>query len=259
MLNQKGGVGKTTSSVNLAWALALRHHKILVVDMDPQGNASRALSADCDRPTIYPALCGHVPIGDIIQKTALDSLFVMASGPSLSGFSVELFGKDSWEFLLKKQLRLLEKDFDCIFIDSPPSLGPLTINVLTASQSFIAPLQCEYYALEALSHLVDTVRRVKVRLNPHLVFCGILLTMFDNRNRLCRQIETEVRRHFSDKVFQTVIPRNVRLSEAPGFGKSIFQYDLRSKGAESFGALADEFEKRGLLSCKPLEEAAPSI
>ena len=259
MVNQKGGVGKTTSSVNLAWALALKGRKILVADMDPQGNASGALSADFNRPTIYEALCGRAPIESAIQKTALDSLRLIPSCPALAGFSAELFGQDSWEFLLKKRLKALDEDFDYIFIDSPPSLGPLTVNVLTASQSFIAPLQCEYYALEGLSRLVETVRRVKLKLNPNLVFRGILLTMFDSRNRLCRQIEAEVRSHFGDKALQTVIPRNVRLSEAPSFGQSIFQYDPRSKGAEKYKELALEFEKSEALRAEPIEGPPPSL
>ena len=241
LVNQKGGVGKTTSSVNLASALALRAYKTLVIDMDPQGNASRALNVSSEYPTICQVLYDKVPIQKAIQKTDLDSLFLISGDKELSGLSAELFNQAGWEFFLKKRLKVLEKDFDYIFIDCPPSLGPLTINVLAASHCFVVPLQCEYYALEGLSQLISLVRRVKARLNPELKFQGILLTMFDVRNRLSRQIETEVREHFEDKVFQTIVPRNVRLSEAPGFGQSIFQYDPRSPGARSYYDLSAEF------------------
>lgn len=243
LVNQKGGVGKTTSSVNLASALALRNYKTLLIDMDPQGNASRALDSDSNQPSIYQALCDKIPIEKTIQKTDLDNLFLISSDEHLAALSVEIFNEASWEFFLKDRIKNLEKVYDYIFIDCPPSLGPLTINVLTASHRFIVPLQCEYYALEGLSQLISTIRRVKDNLNPDLEFQGILLTMFDVRNRLSKQIESEVRQHFENKVFQTIVPRNVRLSEAPGFGKSIFQYDPRSAGARSYYELSAEFEK----------------
>jgi len=243
LVNQKGGVGKTTSSVNLASALALRDYKTLVIDMDPQGNASRALNSNPNSPTVYQIFCGKNSIEKAIQKTSLDNLFLISSDNHLAGLAVEIFGEDSWEFFLKKHLKNLKEDFDYIFIDCPPSLGPLTINVLVASHRFVVPLQCEYYALEGLSQLISTIRRVKEKLNPGLKFQGILLTMFDSRNRLSKQIEAEVRLHFEDKVFQTIVPRNIRLSEAPGFGKSIFQYDPMSQGARSYYDLSAEFEK----------------
>ena len=243
LVNQKGGVGKTTSSVNLASALALRNYKTLVIDMDPQGNASRALGSDLDQPTIYQALCDKTSIEKTIQKTDLDNLFLISSNAHLAGLAVELFHKSSWEFFLKDCIDHLKTDFDYIFVDCPPSLGPLTINVLVASHCFVVPLQCEYYALEGLSQLISTIRHIKANLNPDLELQGILLTMFDVRNRLSRQIETEVRQHFENKVFQTIVPRNVRLSEAPGFGKSIFQYDPQSQGARSYYDLSAEFEK----------------
>ena len=244
LVNQKGGVGKTTSSVNLASALALKDYKCLVIDMDPQGNASRALSSDPNQPTVYSALSGAIEIQETIQKTELDSLFLISSNSHLAAFGLEIFKEKDWEFCLKKKIQPLVSDFDYIFIDCPPSLGPLTVNVLTASQKFIVPLQCEYYALEGLSQLIETIRRVKSHFNPELEFQGILLTMFDSRNRLSHQIESEVRQHFEDKVFQTIVPRNVRLSEAPGFGKSIFQYDPKSLGAKVYFKLSSEFEKR---------------
>ena len=243
LVNQKGGVGKTTSSVNLASALALKNYKTLLVDMDPQGNASRALNSKSAHPGIYQALCNKVSIDKTLQKTALDNLFLIAGDIHLAGLSSEFFNESSWEFFLKDKIKNLKSEFDYIFIDCPPSLGPLTINVLVASQKFIVPLQCEYYALEGLSQLTQTIRRVKDNLNPQLEFQGILLTMFDVRNRLSRQIETEVREHFENKVFQTIVPRNVRLSEAPGFGQNIFQYDPQSSGAKSYYDLSGEFEK----------------
>ena len=243
LVNQKGGVGKTTSSVNLAGALALRDYKCLVIDMDPQGNASRALNSQSAYPTIYKALSGELSIQQTIQKTDSENLFLISSDSHLAGFALEALQKNSWEFCLRNQIQDLIRDFDYIFIDCPPSLGPLTVNVLVASHQFIVPLQCEYYALEGLSQLIETIRRARANFNPHLKFQGILLTMFDTRNKLSRQIETEVRAHFENKVFQTIVPRNVRLSEAPGFGKSIFQYDPKSLGAKTYYELSAEFEK----------------
>ena len=244
LVNQKGGVGKTTSSVNLASALALKNYKTLLIDMDPQGNASRALGTSSEYPSIDSVLLESLPIQKAIQKTELDHLFLISSNADLSAFTLSAPKKENWEFQLKEKITPLLTDFDFIFIDCPPSLGPLTVNVLTASQKFIVPLQCEYYALEGLSQLVETIRRIRTHLNPDLQFQGILLTMFDSRNCLSRQIEIEVRDHFEDKVFQTIVPRNIRLSEAPGFGQTIFQYDPKSMGAKSYLELSSEFEKR---------------
>ena len=244
LVNQKGGVGKTTSSVNLSSALALKNYKTLLIDMDPQGNASRALSSSNDYPSIYSVLLESLPIREAIQKTELDHLSLISSSADLSAFTLEAPKKENWEFELKEKIRPLLVEFDFIFIDCPPSLGPLTVNVLTASQKFIVPLQCEYYALEGLSQLVETIRRIRTHFNPELQFQGILLTMFDSRNCLSRQVEKDVRGHFEDKVFQTIVPRNIRLSEAPGFGKTIFQYDPKSMGAKSYFELSSEFEKR---------------
>ena len=244
LVNQKGGVGKTTSSVNLASALALKNYKTLLIDMDPQGNASRALSGSNDYSSIYSVLLESLTIQEAVQKTELDNLSLISSSADLSAFTLEAPKKENWEFELKEKISPLLIEFDFIFIDCPPSLGPLTVNVLTASQKFIVPLQCEYYALEGLSQLVETIRRIRTHFNPELEFQGILLTMFDSRNCLSRQVEKDVRGHFEDKVFETIVPRNIRLSEAPGFGQTIFQYDPKSMGAKSYFELSSEVEKR---------------
>ena len=242
LVNQKGGVGKTTTSVNLATALALRNKKVLLIDMDPQANASSALGSNPSAPTIYQILCRDQDISQAIQQTDMENLFLLSSNSHLAAASVEFLSQPKWEFLLKTHLQPLENEFDYIFIDCPPSLGPLTINVLAASHEFIVPLQCEYYALEGLSQLIETIQRVRENLNPRLKLRGILLTLFDSRNRLSHQVAEEVKKHFEEKVFKTLIPRNVRLSEAPGFKKSIFQYDPRSAGARKYFDLSSEFD-----------------
>ena len=243
LVNQKGGVGKTTTSVNLATALALNNKKALLIDMDPQGNASSAFNFNPEIPTIYDVLSQKTSLEQAIQKTELDSLFLVSSDKHLAAGEVEFLSKEAWEFCLKKNLDPIKEQYDYIFIDCPPSLGRLTINVLVASDECIVPLQCEYYALEGLSQLTETIDRVRSGLNPRLQIRGILLTMFDQRNKLSHQVADEVRRHFEDKVFQTIVPRNVRLSEAPSFGKSIFQYDPRSVGAKRYFDLSLELEK----------------
>ena len=243
LVNQKGGVGKTTTSVNLATALALNNKKTLLIDMDPQGNASSAFDFNPEIPTIYSVLSQKTSLEKAIQKTELDSLSLISSDKHLAASEVEFLSEGAWEFCLKKNLDPIKEQYDYIFIDCPPSLGRLTINVLVASDECIVPLQCEYYALEGLSQLTETIDRVRSGLNPSLQIRGILLTMFDQRNKLSHQVADEVRRHFEDKVFQTIVPRNVRLSEAPSFGKSIFQYDPRSIGAKKYFDLSLELEK----------------
>ena len=244
LVNQKGGVGKTTTSVNLSTALSLKDRKVLLIDMDPQGNASSALGSKDESPSIYEVLFGNVLLSQAIQKTDLDKLHLISSDSHLAAGEIESLGEPSWELRLKQKLQSIKENYDYIFIDCPPSLGCLTIQVLSASDECIVPLQCEYYALEGLSQLMETIDRVRANLNPNLEIRGILLTMFDQRNKLSHQVAEEVRRHFEDKVFQTIVPRNVRLSEAPSFGKSIFQYDPRSIGARRYFDLSSEFDKR---------------
>lgn len=251
--NQKGGVGKTTSVVNLAAALAKAGQRVLVVDSDPQGNASSGLGVNCrDRKHhLYHAFLG-VAAGDqvVCSVEGLDNLFVVPTNIDLIGVEVELMNAARRERVLANFMVTIAKDYDFVFIDCPPSLGLLTLNALTAADSVIIPMQCEYFALEGLSQLVRTIRLVKNSYNQDLYVEGLLLTMFDRRNRLTYQVAKEVKNHFQDRVYDTVIPRNVRLSEAPSHGKPISAYDPASSGAVSYSNLAKEFLKKQIKKNK---------
>lgn len=242
--NQKGGVGKTTTSVNLSALLAKKGKKVVLIDADPQGNATSGLGVEKDvEKSLYDVLINEEPVAGTLQDTIEKNLKICPSNMNLAGAEVELVSQMSREHRLKEQLEDIKDKFDYIFIDCPPSLGLITLNSFTAADSVLIPVQCEYYALEGLGQLLNTINLVKKHLNKSLEIEGALLTMYDIRTNLSNQVVKEVKKYFDDKVYKTVIPRNVRLSEAPSFGMPITMYDPKSKGARSYEKLAKEFLK----------------
>ncbi len=240
--NQKGGVGKTTTSINLSASLAAKGKKVLIIDADPQGNSTSGLGIDKNEQdnTLYELVLGECSIYDCIIKDAIPNVSVVPSNMNLSAVEIELIGVDKKEFILKNEVDYISNQYDYIIIDCPPSLNMLTINAMTTANSVLVPIQCEYYALEGLSQLIYTINLVKERLNPYLDMEGVVFTMYDNRTNLSQQVVQNVKENLKYKVFDSMIPRNVRLAEAPSFGLPICVYDPKSAGAEAYMNLADE-------------------
>lgn len=242
--NQKGGVGKTTTSINLSTILAKKGKKVLMIDADPQGNASSGVGFDKEiEESVYDILINDTEMKNVVKKTNIKNLFICPSNINLAGAEVELVSMMSREYRLKEKLDLIKDEYDFIIIDCPPSLGLITLNAFTASDSVLIPVQCEYYALEGLGQLINTINLVKKHLNKNIEIEGALLTMYDARTNLSNQVVKEVKKYFNDKVYKNVIPRNVKLSEAPSYGMPISVYDPRSKGAKSYEKFVKEFLK----------------
>ncbi|MEE9524037.1 MAG: ParA family protein [Thermodesulfovibrionales bacterium] len=242
IVNQKGGVGKTTTAINLAASLALAGKKILIIDSDPQGNSTSGLGFSKEEANtgIYDINSERAKIKDTIVSTDVQKLYIIPSTIDLLAVEIELVSRDGREYLLANALNEIKDEYEYIFIDCPPSLGLLTLNALVAAEAVLVPVQCEYYSLEGLSLLTRTIKLIQNSFNPDLYIKGIILTMFDSRNSLSRQVANEVKKHFGDVVFNTIIPRNVVLGEAPSYGKPVLLYDYKSKGAQSYLALAKE-------------------
>ncbi|MBO5031175.1 MAG: ParA family protein [Lachnospiraceae bacterium] len=240
--NQKGGVGKTTTSINLSACIAAKGKKVLVIDIDPQGNTTSGYGIEKNEleNTIYELILGDCSIEDCILKEVLPNISVLPSNVNLAAAEIELIGVEKKEYILKNEVDWVKDRYDFIIIDCPPSLSLLTVNAMTTADSVLVPIQCEYYALEGLSQLIHTVNLVKERLNPELDMDGVVFTMYDSRTNLSAQVVDNVKSHLSQKVYQTLIPRNIRLAEAPSYGKPINLYDPKSAGAESYMALAEE-------------------
>ena len=248
--NQKGGVGKTTTSINLSSSLAAAEKKTLLIDIDPQSNSSSGLSVINHSPSVYEVLIGTIDINDVIINTYMPFLDMLPANINLVGAEIEMVDMENREGLLKKALVRLQKEYDYVFIDCPPSLGLLTLNALTSADSVLIPVQCEYFALEGLGQLLNTVNIVKQHFNKNLTIEGVLLTMFDTRLKLSHQVAEEVRKYFGEKVFNTIIHRNVRISESPSYGKPVILYDAVSSGSKNYISLASELLQRNSLPQK---------
>jgi chromosome partitioning protein len=244
-VNQKGGVGKTTSAINIGAYIALAGKKVLLVDFDSQGNMSSGVGVSKDKPTIYELLAEQTKAKDVIKHTPVENLDAISASIDLSGAAIELVDQENREYFLKKALQPLKEIYDFILIDCPPSLGILTLNGLAAADSVLVPMQCEYFALEGITLLLQTVKKVQKEINPELKIGGIFFTMYDSRTRLAQDVVMQVKSYFKDVVFNTIIPRNVRLSEAPSHGLPICKYDPDCVGAKSYEKLAEEVIRRG--------------
>ncbi len=254
--NQKGGVGKTTSCVNTSASLALLGKKVLLIDIDPQGNASSGVGIKKKEgmKSVYNLIVGDCGIDDVVQHTPIENFDVIPANIDLAGVEVEMVYMESREKILKNLLSRVKDDYDFITIDCPPSLGLLTINALTSADSVLIPIQCEFFALEGLSQLMNTVRLIKKKLNPNLNIEGVLLTMKENRSSLGQQVAAEIRKHFTNSVYETTIPRNIRLAEAPSYGLPIYLYDKSCAGAKAYIKLGEEILTKNNLTFKPIQD-----